>query len=471
MTVADRRDLHAKIALHLQSPGAEERRLRPDLIAHHLRESGDVKGSLGFRLQAGRSAVESAAYAEATAQFDAGLADIATLPAGPEGLGLELEFLRNLIGPLAAARGFSAPKFGECGRRGLELAKTLHKHEQVGVFLYAQFTSAISRGDVPLAKHHAEKFEQLTAAAHDATGLVIAHRSLGMVLLSEGHPESSARALEQSLRLYEEGRDQPQTNIFAQDARITGKAVLALVCWIQGRLADARRIGAEAVKMAEALRHPLSIAIALSYYGGMVMGYSRLPGEVERYASGLAILSREYRLRAFEHYAAGWRGLAHLQRGEVAAAIADLSAAVAGLTEIEWLLSIGNFELWLAEAYAGAGRLDEATAACDRVIARAARGAERWYLSEAYRVRAKALHARGESQTGAAIGDLCSGADIARNMPSPSFELRCLEDLARLLSDSAERSQVEDRIGLLKLGMQVDDATAGLAASSGSHDP
>jgi tetratricopeptide (TPR) repeat protein len=443
----DRRDFHTRIAHYLLSLG-DQARFHADLLSHHLRESGDIEASLPYRLLAGQAAVEAAAYKEAIQHFDVGLADLAKLPNTAGTMGMELKFQRSLIGPIAAAKGFSAPRFRDCGVRGLELSERLGIKNLMGPFLYSQFTSAISRGDVPLCRKHAEKFKALAEAANDETGLVIAHRSLGMVFMSEGRPQEAARELEESLRLYKESRDQSLVHLFAQDSRITGMSVLALVNLVLGHPTEARRIGLEAVERARALKHPLSLAIALSYYGGMVLGYSREPESVIRLGEELGVVSRDYGLRAFEYYAIGWCGMAHLQRSEIGVAIDALEQTVKGLTEIEWLLSIGNFETWLAEAYVAADRLQEAIELCDRMITRAQAKGERWYLSEGYRIRAKALQGQGAHGISEAIQSLQIGARIARNMPSPPFELRCLEDLAPL--HSLERLAIQARIAELK---------------------
>jgi predicted ATPase len=91
-----RRRLHAGIAEAFRSTSPEIVESHPELLAHHYAEAGLVEKSVTYWGKAGHSSVARSAMAEAAAQFQKGLDQLALLPDIPDRQRQELEFYSAL---------------------------------------------------------------------------------------------------------------------------------------------------------------------------------------------------------------------------------------------------------------------------------------------------------------------------------------------------------------------------------------
>ena len=87
-----RQQLHARIAGALEAHSAELMDSQPELLAQHYAEAGLVEKAVVCWGKAGRRSAARSAMAEAAAQFQKGLDQLALLPNNPERQRQELEF-------------------------------------------------------------------------------------------------------------------------------------------------------------------------------------------------------------------------------------------------------------------------------------------------------------------------------------------------------------------------------------------
>src|SRR5262249_31398742 len=116
-----RQKLHALIAEALQTQSEELIETQPELFAWHYAEAGHVKKSVGFWAKAGQRSAARSALAEAAAQYQKGLDQLALLPNSPERLRQQLEFCSGLGAALRAVKGLAAPETGQAYAQALEL--------------------------------------------------------------------------------------------------------------------------------------------------------------------------------------------------------------------------------------------------------------------------------------------------------------------------------------------------------------
>ena len=116
---ATRQQLHAEIAQALETHSPEIMESQPELLAQHYAEAGLVEKSIAFWAKAGHRSTARSAMAEAAAQFQRGIDQLALLPDTPERQRQELEFFSALGAVLQVVKGFAAPETGsayEIGR-------------------------------------------------------------------------------------------------------------------------------------------------------------------------------------------------------------------------------------------------------------------------------------------------------------------------------------------------------------------
>jgi predicted ATPase len=117
-----RRRLHAQIAEALEALFPELMDTQPELLARHYAEAGLVEKSVAFWGKAGHRSAARSAMAEAAAQFQKGLDQLALLPDNPDRQQRELVLLKGLGAALQSTKA--------TGRR--KPAKSSPEHENCG---------------------------------------------------------------------------------------------------------------------------------------------------------------------------------------------------------------------------------------------------------------------------------------------------------------------------------------------------
>ncbi len=120
-----RQQLHAQIAEALETHSPELTDIQPELFAQHYAEAGLVEKSVACWGKAGHRSAARSAMAEAAAQLQKGLDQLALLPDAPERQRQELEFRSALGAVLIAVKGFAAPETGHAYASARELWEQL----------------------------------------------------------------------------------------------------------------------------------------------------------------------------------------------------------------------------------------------------------------------------------------------------------------------------------------------------------
>ena len=153
---------------------------QPELFAQHYAEAGLVEKSVACWGKAGRRSAARSAMAEAAAQFQKGLDQLALLPDTRERQRQELEFCSALGAVLLAVKGYRGAGNGSClcprtravGAAGFPLG--VPSHSLLGQSLYHVF-----RGELDLALRLDEDLLRLSRQRNDSAGLVLGHPSSG----------------------------------------------------------------------------------------------------------------------------------------------------------------------------------------------------------------------------------------------------------------------------------------------------
>jgi hypothetical protein len=198
-----RQQLHAQIAETLEIQSPELMDSQPELFAQHYAEAGLVEKSVAYWGKAGHRSAARSAMAEAAAQFQRGLDQLALLPDHPERQRLELEFSEALSAALIAAKGFAAPETGHAHACTRELWEQLGSPSEFFQIPYGQSIYHLVRGELDLAQRSAEDLLRLSRQRNDPGGLVLGHLSSGRNLMVCGKFAASRSHLEHALALYD----------------------------------------------------------------------------------------------------------------------------------------------------------------------------------------------------------------------------------------------------------------------------
>ncbi len=141
--------------------------------------------------------------AEAAAQFQKGLDQLALLPDNPERQRQELEFCSCLGRGLVCVKGHAGPETGHAYARARELWEQLGSPSEFLHVPYGQSRYHTYRGELDLALRLDEDLLRLSRQRNDSAGLVLGHHSSGRNLMLAGRFASSRSHLEDVLALYD----------------------------------------------------------------------------------------------------------------------------------------------------------------------------------------------------------------------------------------------------------------------------
>ena len=108
----ERETLHRQIATVLRERFSELQEKEPELLAHHLTESGAASEAIPLWAAAGQRAASRAAHVEAVGHLETAVQLLRRQPPGAERAAAELPLLFGLAVSLSASHGYAAPEVG-----------------------------------------------------------------------------------------------------------------------------------------------------------------------------------------------------------------------------------------------------------------------------------------------------------------------------------------------------------------------
>jgi predicted ATPase len=198
-----RQQLHTQIANALEAHSPELMDTQPELFAQHYAEAGSVDNAVTYWSKAGHNSAARSAMAEAAAQFQKALDQLALLPDTAKRQRQELEFSSALGAVLQVVKGFAAPETGRAYARARELWEQLGAPTEFLRVPFGQSLYHMNRGELDLALGFDEDLLRLSRRRNDSAGLFLSHQSFGRNLLFSGRFALSRSHLEEAIALYD----------------------------------------------------------------------------------------------------------------------------------------------------------------------------------------------------------------------------------------------------------------------------
>jgi tetratricopeptide (TPR) repeat protein len=316
---------------------------------------------------------------EAVTCFEQALTTLQYLPETRETLeqAIDLRFdLRTSLFPLGEFERI----FG-CLREAEGLARTLHDQRRLGQLSVYLCHNFYMTGHPTEALGFGQRAQALAESLEDVPLQVTANLYLGVACLGTGDYHRAEDLLLKVLRLLEGDRSRERFGLAGFPA-VMAHCYLTWVFADRGKFEEGIVHGQEAIRLAEALDHPFSLA-----FGCLILAYlqttrGELTHAVRVLERGLA-LAREWNLTFFSVNHTGILGYAYVLSGQIAEGIPLLERALSaiesmGYGSVQFLLG------YLGEAYVLADRPEDALALAGRALTlareRGQRGHEAWAL-------------------------------------------------------------------------------------------
>jgi predicted ATPase/class 3 adenylate cyclase len=441
---SSRQQLHAQIADALETQSPELMDSQPELFAQHYAEAGLAEKSVSYWSQAGRRSAARSAMAEAAAQFQKGLDQLALLPDNRERQRQELEFWSALGAALRFVKGQATPEMGHAFARARELWERLGSPSQFLHIPYGQSFYHMYRGEFELAQRLDEDLLRLSQERNDSAGLVLGHASSGRNLIYAGRFASARSHLEEVLALYDPIAHASLDQQTGSQPRVGARGQLGIALSCLGFPDQALVQSNSAVAEALALAHAPSLAASLAM-GCRLLSFRGDHAALDERAGQLITLATEQGFPLYRALGTIFRGWVKARTGNVAEGISLLRSgssvysATGAETRISYHIAL------LAKAYELANQVEEASALLENALQISERIGERWYAAELHRYKGQLMLRRGDH---AAAEELFRQAlTIAKEQEARLWELRAAVSLAHLDRDRGHQHDARDLLG------------------------
>ena len=441
MLRSSRQQLHAQIAAALETQSPELMDSQPDLFARHHTEAGLVEKSIAYWGKAGRRSAARSAMAEAAAQYQKGLDQLALLPDTPERQRQELEFWNALAAVLSAVKGFAAPETGEAYDRAGGLWEFLGSPSEFLQIPSGQSRYHLNRGEFRRALRIAEDVLRLSSQRNESAGLVLGHHMLGAMLMLTGRFASSRPHLEEALALYDQMSPSSFVEQFGIHCQVVSPVFLGIALFLLGFPDQALARSGAAIIEARRLGHPPSLAVCLSTTTRLLLLVGHDAALDER-ANQLIAVATEH---DFPHWRAEgmiFRGCALVERGDLVEGISLLSGGSAAYRATGAELWMPHYTALLAAACEIAGKVEEGLRLLDDALQIGERTGERWLDAKLYRHKGELLLQQGNTKAAEELFGKALG--VAKEQEAKLWELRAATSLARLRRDQGRRAEACD---------------------------
>jgi class 3 adenylate cyclase/predicted ATPase len=439
-----RQQLHAQIAESLETQFPELIDTQPELFAQHYAEAGLVEKSVACWGKAGRRSAARSAMAEAAAQLQKGLHQLALLPDDPKRQQQELEFCSALGAVLRAVKGYGAPGTGQAYARARELWERLGSPSEFVRVPYGASICHSYRGELDLAQRLDENLLRLSHQRNDPVGLVLGHMSSGRTLLFTGSLPQSRSHLEEVLALYDPISHHSLVHQVGFHPHIGARANLGIVLLCLGVPEQALAQGSAAIAQARRLAHPPSLAASLGLGAELLL----LAGDnaaLDKRADQLVAVTTEHGFPLWRAQGTIYRGWVKAKSGDVVEGISLLRGGLAAYRATGAEVWVPHHTALLARACEIAREVEEAATLLDEALQIIERTGERWFAAELNRHKGQLLLRQGHTK---AAEELYRKAlSIAEEQEAKLWELRAAVSLAHLRRDQGRHAEASDLLG------------------------
>ena len=438
---SSRQQLHAQIADAIETHTPELMDTQPELLAQHYAEAGVVERSVAYWGKAGHRSAARSAMAEAALQFQRGLDQLALLPDVPQRQQQELEFCSALGAALMAVKGYPAPETGEAFARARELWEQLGSPSGFLRIPYGQSLYHVARGELCLAQRLDEDLLRLSRQRNDPASLVLGHLSSGRNLMLAGSFAPSRSHLEEAFALYDQISYGSLVHQVGYHLQVLSQAWLGLVLFCLGFPHQALARASGAIKEAQELAHPPSLAVSLAL-GARLLSLVGDDVALEERVAELVGVATEQGLphwRAQGTIGCGW---VKVKTGDIAEGISLLRSGSTAYRSTGAESMTPQFIALLAAACEIAGQVEEGLTLLDDALQIVEKTGERWFAAELNRQKGELLLRQGHTEGAGALHR--KALSIARRQEAKLWELRAAVSLARLRRGQGRHAEARD---------------------------
>ena len=439
---------------------------RADEIASRLavlfEGARDFSASARYFFAAAQHAVTLFGFREALSLAERGLDALRGVPETPDRIRQEvgLQMIRGLA--LRSMKGWSAPEIEPVFARARELCQRLDDPPELFPVLWSLTLFHAIRGDLREYRRRADALMQMAEQSGNPAFLMGAHHLVGVSREFLGDMVEAARVLERGRELHVPSQHLAYTTMYGLDPGMIARAMSSRPMWVLGYPDRALARAQETLALARLQRQPMTLAFALLVTQGLHVNRGEIADAIALGDETVA-LCREYELLQEREWSRSFQGAALAATGKLDEGIDLLKDSLAVQQAMGSGLVRSAFLGVLGDLLRLAGRIDEGLDAVAAGLEYAETSLEGGYVAELLRARGELLLARGERA--GAESNLRQAIAHASTQQAKSFELRSATALARLLIADARREDARQTLAPIYQWFTEGFTTADLGAA------
>jgi len=426
-----RRELHRALATALDEKFPELVKQRPELVAHHLTEAGDIENAIDAWQKAGDFAAARSAYSEAQRHFEKALKVLVTIPDTPERAFLELPLQVSLGNVMKISEGFGGEEALKVFERARELSKQMGDSVQVQIILLGLWGALNSRSDISASQEISRELLRLAQQTENDMMLTWSYETQ----VIESYVLGKISEVPPYFELLSEHYHTEEHLWSPSDPKVTSSIHLALSFWQLGRIDSARKVIEEQAELAKDM---IMTNVAMGLLGACSLALTMLEAEyLLQKATEMKKLGEENDLPNFIGWGNLYRGAALILKGDCQPGIETLRRGMSDYLATGTHASLSQYLSLLALGYAGTGDLDKAMTTLTDAFG--AVGEEIVNLPDLHCTRGDLLAQKG--QVDEAETSFKESIAAAHGFGSLTLELRAATHLGRLLQSQGRGSE------------------------------
>jgi class 3 adenylate cyclase/tetratricopeptide (TPR) repeat protein len=453
-----RRQYHLRIARALTEHSPKEVRERPEVLAHHYTEAGELVPALHYWAQAGRQAALQSAHQDAVGYLSRALELLRRLPDSEERRREELQIQVALGIPLVQMRGYRAPEVEHTFTRVRELFYSMGEVlPRLELAYWGIYSYHFARGEYPLAHELAGWLVEVGGRQHDPELLAQGYRMMATDLFFWGQLRESLEHFEHAMALSHFDLEHHRALALRHWANplTTALAHTSIVLAMLGQPERSRERARESLELARRIGHPHTIAYALTY-SAVASQFRRDVLLALAWADEAIAISSERGFWLWNSWSKVIRLWALSELGRPEDYLEELKQAIE-----RWLargVRAGmpyNCSV-LAEFHLKLGQVDEGLRAIQQGLGWVATTGERGCEAELHRLEGELLRRRGRGLE--AKQSFLRAIAVARSQAAGLFELRATVSLGRMLHELGKPAVTRRLLSrlLARLGAEGD---------------
>ena len=444
-----RREFHEHIAKVLENQFPSTTESAPELLAHHYSQAALAERAIPYWMRAGQRALKRSANPEAISHLTKGLELLKTLPESPERDQMELAIQLGLGPAYMITKGWGAAEVEESSTRAQALSRKLGDGQSLYAATWGMCFNSFLRGQLDDSLRTAGEVFRMAYRTDKPILQVGAHHAVGFSHYFRGEFTKSLEHAKKGLSLFEFEQERALVNLFQVSSTVAMHEFCGGSLWMLGYPDQAPKEIDEAINLAQKLKHPPSIALALCI--GCIFNHAARDWEWVEESSLKAIkLSEKEIFLLWDTVAPMYHGWAIAMKGRMGEGIDEIEKGLEKFRATGTSITLPGVLAMLGEVLWRAGRIQEALDRLDEGMLEAVTRNEHFMEPELYRLKAEILKecAEGEAQPEKAASLLqqaeayfLKAVKLSHEQNARMLEIRAVVGISRLWQQQGQQQK------------------------------